>query len=816
MNFLKFNLKSEVSNGHHRFPGPASRLAENKNNRNPLLLLIITLTALLLVAIRVEARVTGTDYERALSLREKWQYLTKNVAEPAAWIGTSHRFYYRKTIAGGHQYIMVDADTLKKGPAFDHARLAAALSKELGEPVAANRLPFSALRFSDDGNSIQFNAGTVPWEGQWWTCRLSDYTCSRLDPRLPCQPRGFGVVRDLEVPADRSPRQSPDGQWEVLINNFNVAVRPTSGGPLVILSTDGSEGNFYDPCSIVWAPDSKKFAVYRVRPGYRRLVHYIESAPDDQIQPKHLTMLYPKPGDVVDLEQPVIFDINPARQINLADDLFPNPLTLSRFEWRADSRTLTFEYNQRGHQVYRVIEVEATTGRTRALISEEPETFNGGRHFRYEIDNGREIIWLSERDGWHHLYLIDGQTGKVKNQITKGEWVVRGIQQVDEKKRQIWFSASGLYPGKDPYFVHYYRINFDGSDLTHLTEADAYHDVSYSADMRFYVDTYSRVDLPTRSELHRAEDGSLLAELERGDITDLIKAGWKAPEVFTAKGRDGKTDIWGIIIRPTNFDPSKSYPVIENIYAGPHGSFVHKKFWPFLPHSSGDSLIGMQAQAEVGFIVVMIDGMGTFNRSKAFHDVAWKNLGDAGFPDRILWHKAVAKKYPYYDITRVGIYGGSAGGQNSTGALLFHPEFYDVAVSYAGCHDNRMDKIGWNEQWLGWPVDESYSRASNVDNAWRLQGKLLLVVGELDQNVDPASTLQVVKALIKANKMFDLLVVPSEGHGAGRTTGPITYCLKKQYDFFVRHLRGEEPPDWNKEAAPLPANPSLSPGSRGE
>ncbi len=744
------------------------------------------------------AQVTKDDYERALSLRERWQYLTADVAEPASWIGTKNRFYYRKTVLGGHHYVAVDAETLEKRPAFDHARLAEALAKTLGRPVEAARLPFVGLRFSDDGLSIQMNVGVVAWEGEWWTCNLSDYSLSRHERPAPCQPRSFGVVRDVEVPADNSPRRSPDGKWEVVIRNHNVAVRPTSGGPLTLLSTDGSEGNFYDPCSIAWAPDSRKIAVYRVQPGYRRLVHYIVTSPEDQVQPKHFTQLYSKPGDVVDWEQPVIFHVDTFRQINVADDLFPNPLRLSRLEWRADSRTLTFDYTERGHQLNRVIEVDALSGNSRALISEEPETFNGQRWFRHDIDNGREIIWLSERDGWHQLYLIDGATGRVKNRITKGEWVVRGIQKVDEEKREIWFSASGMYPGKDPYFIHYYRVNFDGSDLRTMTEADAHHEVSYSADMRFYVDTYSRVDLPTVSELRLTADSSLVTVLERGDISALAAAGWKSPEVFTAKGRDSKTDIWGVIIRPTNFDPSKRYPVIENIYAGPHGSFVPKGFWPFLPHSSGDSLIGMQAQAEVGFIVVMIDGMGTFNRSKAFHDVAWKNVGDAGFPDRILWHKAVAAKYPYYDITRVGIYGGSAGGQNSTGALLFHPEFYHAAVSYAGCHDNRMDKIGWNERWMGWPIDESYSRSSNVDNAWRLQGKLLLVLGELDQNVDPASTMQVVDALIKANKMFDLLVIPGGGHGAGRTSGPVTYGSIKQYDFFVRHLRGEEPPDWNK------------------
>ncbi|HEX4949563.1 MAG TPA: S9 family peptidase, partial [Blastocatellia bacterium] len=289
---------------------------------------------------------------------------------------------------------------------------------------------------------------------------------------------------------------------------------------------------------------------------------------------------------------------------------------------------------------------------------------------------------------------------------------------------------------------------------------------------------------PTTATLHRTEDRKVLTELDRGDVTELKQAGWRAPEVFSALGRDGKTDIWGVIVRPSNFDPAKKYPVIEYIYAGPHSSHVPKTF---SPHNQ------MQSLAELGFIVVQMDGMGTSNRSKAFHDVAWKNLGDAGFPDRILWHKAVAAKYPWYDITRVGIYGTSAGGQNSLGALLFHPEFYQVCVSSCGCHDNRMDKIWWNEQWMGWPIGEHYSAASNVDNAHKLQGKLLLILGELDTNVDPASTMQVVNALIKAEKTFDFLVIP----GAGHTNGGM-YGDKKRYDFFVHHLLGVEPPDWNK------------------
>jgi dipeptidyl aminopeptidase/acylaminoacyl peptidase len=270
-------------------------------------------------------------------------------------------------------------------------------------------------------------------------------------------------------------------------------------------------------------------------------------------------------------------------------------------------------------------------------------------------------------------------------------------------------------------------------------------------------------------------------DLEKGDLTALAAAGWKAPEPFTALGRDSKTEIWGVIFRPTNFDASKKYPVVEQIYAGPQGSFVPKTW-------TGTA----QQLAELGFIVVQIDGMGTNNRSKAFHDVAFKNLADAGFADRILWHKAVAAKYPWYDATRVGLYGTSAGGQNALGGLLFHPEFYKVGVANSGCHDNRMDKIWWNEQWMSWPLGPQYAASSNVDNAHKLEGRLLLVLGEMDTNVDPASTLQVVNALIKANKKFDLLYVPGGGHGAGGA-----YYQHLLQDFFVHHLLGLEPPDWN-------------------
>ena len=745
------------------------------------------------------AQVTKADYDRAQSLRDHYDTLAVNVPDTPTWIGTTHRFYYRRTRADGFEFVLMDADSGVKQPAFDHARLADALSKASGESHKPNRLPFQSFTFNDALSAIEMTIA-----GARWTCTLADYVC-----RTPELPRPGEVRRGITGPVrgDQSgvtprPRLSPDGKWMAFIDNYNVAIRPFGGDKRTILSTDGSEGHYYDPASIVWSPDSTRIAAYRVRPGYRRLVHYVSSSPEDQLQPEHWALQYAKPGDLLDLEQPVLFDVRAAKAIRVDSRLFPNPYDLSDLVWRKDSRAVSFEYNERGHQVYRVIEVDAQTGAARAVISEEPKTFfyynrsaatlQAGKRFRYDLNDGREVIWMSERDGWNHLYLFDGATGAVKQQITRGDWPVRHVVKVDEDRRQLWFSAGGMTAGKDPYFQHYYRINFDGTGLTPITTADANHVVEFSSDMTMYVDHYSRVDLAPVMELRRSEGGGLSPlppfEVERGDIAGLTKTGWRAPEVFVAKGRDGTTDIWGLVWKPKGFDPSRKYPVIEYIYAGPHGTHTPKSFSAFT---------GMQAQAELGFIVVQMDGMGTSNRSKAFHDVAWQNIKDAGFPDRILWHQAFAAKNPWYDITRVGIYGGSAGGQNSLGALLFHPDFYQVAVSYAGCHDNRMDKIWWNEQWMGWPIGPQYSESSNVDNAWRLQGKVLLIVGELDTNVDPASTLQVVKALLKANKNFDYLMIPGAEHNAGRGGDYADYGERKRFDFFVRHLMGQNPPEWS-------------------
>ena len=752
------------------------------------------------------AQATIADYQRSIGLREKYADLMTGTADAPRWIEQTNRFYYRRTVKGGHEWMLVDGGTKAKTPAFDHEKVAAALASATSRKVTAVSLPFTNFTFVDNNRTIEFTLTAGPagagdaaagrggpaTEVPPWRCSLDTYTCRQQQPRAGRGGAGRGgrgggglggpVRAEFDINAN-DPRPSPDGKLEALVRNYNVAIREVGKRDMTFLSTDGSEGGYFDPDSMAWSPDSQKIVIYKVRPGHRRFVHYVESSPEDQLQPKHSTMQYAKPGDVLDVEVPVLFQVATKKRLDVDTALFPNAYDVSRPNWRKDSAAATFEYNQRGHQVFRVIEIDAATAKTRAIISEEPKTFftYSSKKFRQDIEETSEVIWMSERDGWNHLYLYDSRTGVVKNQITKGDWPVRAVVSVDEKARQVYFSASGMDEGKDPYFVHYYRINFDGTGLTPLTPVAGNHTASFSPDRSVLVDTYSRVDMAPVTELRAAKDGSLLATLESGDITVLKAAGWKAPEVFSAKGRDGKTDIWGLIYRPTSFDPKKKYPVVENIYAGPHSSHVPKNFGAYNQ---------MQAQAEIGFIVVQIDGMGTSNRSKAFHDVAWQNLKDAGFPDRIAWHKAVAAKYPYYDITRVGIYGTSAGGQNALGALLFHPEFYTSAVSAAGCHDNRMDKIWWNEQWMG-ALGEHYANSSNVVHAPKLQGKLLLVVGEMDNNVDPASTYQVVDQLIKSNKEFDLLVIP----GAGHTNGG-AYGEHKRYDFFARHLLGVTAPEW--------------------
>jgi dipeptidyl aminopeptidase/acylaminoacyl peptidase len=590
---------------------------------------------------------------------------------------------------------------------------------------------------------------------------------------------------------------SPDGKWQAYVYGNNLFLRDLKTGNETPLTSDANPNSTYardrefdrgidmqyeatneatPTPEVYWAPDSKHLVAMRLQPGTERRVYEVESSPPDQLQPKLTSYPYLKAGDQVPISKPHLFEVESKREIPISDALFANPWSITDVRWDGDSSRFTFLFNQRGHQALRVIAVAAQTGAAKSIIDERSATFidYSGKFYRHNLDKTREIIWMSERDGWNHLYLYDADSGAVKNQITKGEWVVRNVDFVDETNRQIWFRAGGIVPGQDPYYQQICRVNFDGSGLKILSDGNGAHSAEFAPDRRFFIDTWSRVDSPSVNELRRSEDGKLVCKLEEADASALYATGWK-PEPFSAKGRDGLTDIYGVIWRPKKFDTTKKYPVIENIYAGPHDSFAPKTF---------SAHYTQQELADDGFIVVQLDGMGTSNRSKKFHDVCWKNLRDAGFPDRMAWIKAAAAKYPAIDLERIGIYGTSAGGQDALWGMLDHGDFYKAGVADSGCYDNRMDKIWWNEQWMGWPVDESYARNSCVGAANKLQGKLLLMAGEMDKNVDPASTMQVVNALIKADKDFDLLYMPGAGHGVARTP----YGWRRLREFFKKNL----------------------------
>jgi dipeptidyl aminopeptidase/acylaminoacyl peptidase len=703
------------------------------------------------------------------------------------WFQNNTRFWYRNDLRdGGKEFVVVDAEQGQRRPAFDHEKLAQALSKTAGQEFKADHLPFSEVEFVEEGKALCLEAA-----GKKWCCQLDTYVCAPAtgnEQKEPSQaPKEEASPRRRRAEGHEGDR-SPDGQWRAFVREHNVFVSALADGKDLQLSQDGCAGNGYE--MLEWASDSKSLVAWRVENAEIKEVFRIQSSPPGGGRAVLQRGRYALPGDKFPRYELSVFNLASRQQVKPAVERFESEWERPRLRWNRDGLRFTYTMVDRGHQRFRVVEVDTPAGSVRNIIDEKTDTFVWTAHTENVqlehvnwIEETEEMIYVSERDGWRHLYLVDVREGKTKTQITKGQYVVRGIQKIDEGKRQVWFSACGRDPGQDPYLLHYYRVSFDGTDLVDLTPGNGNHSVQFSPDRRFLLDTYSRVDMPPVHELRRVADGALVCKLEEADISELKDQGWRAPEAFVAKGRDGKTDIWGIICRPQGFDPGKKYPVIEDIYAGPQDSYVPKSF---------STLDGFYSLANEGFIVVQIDGMGTANRSKAFHDVCWKNLKDAGLEDRILWHKAVAAKYPSYDISRVGIFGGSAGGQNAAGAVLFHPEFYKAAVANSGCHDNRMDKASWNEQWMGYPVGPQYAECSNIENAGKLQGRLMLVLGELDNNVPPESTYRLVDALIRANKHFDLLVVPNGGHGAGGA-----YGQRHLRDFFLRYVAGVEPPNRN-------------------
>lgn len=728
------------------------------------------------------------------------------------WQADGQSFTYRvQTGRGTHEFVFVNAKTgeVQRAAKIDELSTPAVGTLRTSESVLETRPSrgsnvSTGLRFVNtldtevetfwiDPSGKAVSYGRIAANGEreqhtfdghvWMIAKLSGERLGVVEARATTATVLIDAAgrEPKETPRRRPSRgpTSPDGQWSVRVESDHVELTNMNTQETRTLRVQLAEGERLRG-SASWSPSSKAFVLSAARDVPQRRVSIVESTPDDQLQPVMKEFDYVKPGDPLPKPRLVLFRISEDEGLVIDNTLFAQPFTTSHeisVNWSPNKEECYFSYNERGHQCYRILAVNAETGAVRVVVEERSKTFIDytQKTWREFLHESGELVWMSERDGWCHLYLYDLASGSLKNRLTEGAWPVREVLHVDSEKRQVWFMASGLRADEDPYHKHLCRVNFDGSGFVRLSDGDGNHKVEFSPNREWFIDRWSRADHPPVHELRRSDDGSLVAELERADASALLAAGWTMPERFVAKGRDGQTDIHGVMIKPSDFDPTKSYPVVEEIYAGPHSAFAPKDFsrWPL-----------MRRIAEAGFIVVQCDGQGTNHRGKAFHDVAWKNLKDSGFPDRIAWIRAASKTRPWMDLSRVGIYGGSAGGQSAMRAVLDHHDFYKVAVADCGCHDNRMDKIWWNEQWMGWPVDESYAASSNAEDAEKLGGKLLLIVGELDTNVDPASTMQVVAALQKGGKTFEFMPIVGAGHGAAETP----YGSRLRLEFLKRHL----------------------------
>jgi dipeptidyl aminopeptidase/acylaminoacyl peptidase len=714
------------------------------------------------------------------------------------WTSASS-FWYRNALPDSlSEYIFVDPVKKLKTPLFDVRIMTEVLATATGKKVSAGSLPIKDIYVYPGGKKIALEINFVeisanPAGGNLARARQSDfydvdltnYRFTKIDT-IPTDKTIYpGLTRTVgRWQRNRNERVSPDKKWTIVFKENNIYLQPAAGGDAIAYTTDGTKELPYG--ETVWSPDSRYLIAYKIKRVIDKPVYYIATSLPNVTRGEIKQQPYKQPGDDFSTYEMYVVKVADRAVTKVNTDII-DFFDAPRIRWNdGDNDHYLFEKVDRGHQRFRIIEVNAADGNTRNIVDEKTNTFIYEQKIAtYYLPASSEIIWITEKDGWRHIYLVDAKNGVIKNPVTKGDWVVRSIDSVDIKKREIWFQASGMNAGEDPYNIHYYRIGFNGNNLVTLTSPGYNHRLVFSPDKQYFLDTYSTPNKPPVSIVGKISDGSKVMDVEKTDLSRFTAAKLSLPEVFHAKGRDAVTDIWGVIFRPSDFDPSKRYPIIENIYAGPQDSFVPKSF-----SASGE----MQSIAELGFIVVQIDGMGTYNRSKAFHDVCWKNLGDAGFPDRIAWMRALAAKYPEADTSRIGLYGTSAGGQNSLGGLLFHPEWYKAAFSACGCHDNRIDKQWWNEQWMGYPLGKHYDEQSNITNAHKLKGKLLLVVGEADQNVPPESTYRVVDALIKAKKTFDFLAVPGMGHGDGGAYGRV-----KKRDFFVKSLLGIDPPDRNND-----------------
>ncbi len=741
---------------------------------------------------------TAADYAQA----EK--FLSYNTA-PLAYKGmvTPHwmadgRMWYRAVDSdkdGGSTYRLVDAAKKTNTIAFDQTKLAAALNAASPKLKAdAPHLKLSDLAFSDADTRLHAVSG-----GSGFDCVLGGtYTCSAASDKAAAQ----GAKEPLNL--------SPDKTKGAFIRDWNLWVRDLATGKETQLTTDGVKDYGYatdnagwkqsDNAILLWSPDSKKIATFQQdqrKDGEMYLV------PVTNTHPVLKAWKYPLVGDEnVTMIERVVIDLDTKKLVRLkmppdqhrgtvCDDIACKGNTWEDVEWSPDTKHLAFVSTSRDHKQEWLRVADTDNGDVREVMTETaPKFFDGGEGMVdwHYLPASNEVLWFSERDNWGQLYLYDLTTGKLKNQITHGEGNVTQVLHVDEKARIIYFLGVGKEAGRDPYFVHLYSVRFDGSDQKLLTPEDANHAVVFSPDFAYFADTASTPTTPATTVI-RSNTGALAMEVAKQDISKLVAYGWVPPVPITVKARDGKTDLYGFMFKPTNFDPAKRYPIINSIYPGPQtGSCGPRSFFP----SRRDS----QALAELGFIVVCIDGMGTNLRSKSFHETYYANLGDNTLPDQVTGMKQLAAKYPWIDLDRAGIYGHSGGGNATATAMFNYPDFFEVGISESGNHDQRNYEDDWAEKWAGLLVKNSdgtsnYDSQANQNIAKNLKGHLLLAHGTMDDNVPPNNTLLVVDALIKANKDFDLLVIPNAAHGYGAAS---QYMTRRRWDYFVRYLAGGTPP----------------------
>ena len=750
-------------------------------------------------AAQTRPTVTVADYERAEKfMNYNTNLLVSNGAVRPNWLADD-RFWYRNQTASGFEFILVDPAKATKARAFNHEGVAAALSTAMKRAVVAEQLPFERITFTADLQSFSFDGDELRW-----TCDVAGKQCTSA-----AQPAS---TRNTVI--------SPDGRHAAFIRDYNLWVRDLSSGSEKQLTTDGVKDygyatdnagwRFSDAPVLAWSPDSKKIATFRQdqrKTGDMYLVNTVVG------HPTLLAWKYPLPGDpditmiervVIEVEGPKIVRLQmppDQHRSTICDDILCDGEWVD-VQWNPDGSQVSFVSTSRNHQQANLRVADASTGVIREVLEEKGETFleSGNDHVNWRyLPKSNEAIWFSQKDNWGHLYLHDLQSGKLKHQITSGDGNVTRLLRVDEASRTLYFEGVGRENGRDPYFRHFYRIGMDGKSPRLLTPEDADHDIIVSPSGKYFVDNYSKPDVPTVSLL-RDDSGKTIVALEKMDITRLVAAGWKPPIPITVKDRGGVGDLYGLLFRPTNFDPNKKYPIINRIYPGPQtGSVGSRQFSP----SRGDA----QAMAELGFVVVMIDGMGTPWRSKRFHAAYYGNMGDNTLPDQVAGMKELAARYPWIDIERAGITGHSGGGFATAAAMFRYPDFFKVGVSQAGNHDNRVYEDDWAEKWQGL-LEKNPDGTTNYDNqanqliAHQLKGKLLLAHGSMDANVPFYSTLLVVDALIKANKDFDLIIFPNRGHGFGNEP----YMLRRRWDYFVKHLLGVEPPLYEVKGPPSPTS----------